>query len=197
MLIVTGWGSAIVKALLPMLPVEERPVRADAYDVPLDGDRYLFCAGLIRPKVIADQSEHEIAETFMANAGAVMQACDRIIGANDDARICVIGSESGFAWSFDGAYAAAKAALHRYVETKRLRTPEQQLLCLAPGIVGDAGMTLRRKDVEGLAMRCEQHPKRRFLAAEEVARLIHYALYIDRGYLSGTVIRMNGGEHTT
>lgn len=193
MLVITGFGSAIVQALLPLLPVDEKPQRAEFRDVPVTASRYLFCAGVLRPKPIAEQTDEEIAETFMVNAASVIQACDRIIAKNDQARICVIGSESGFAWSFDGAYAASKAALHRYIETKKLRTVDQQLVCVAPSIIGDAAMTTRRTDKQQLAKREMAHPKGRFLEAEEVARVVRFLLYGDRGYISGTVIRMNGG----
>ena len=57
-------------------------------------------------------------------------------------------------------------------------------------------MTERRQDVENLQHRQEKHPKRRFLEAAEVARMIHFLLYVDEGYTTGVVIRMNGGEHT-
>lgn len=195
MIIATGWGSTIVQALLPLLPEGEKSRRAVYYDVPLKADRYLFCAGVLRARKIATQSDSELTETFLVNCASVIQACDRIIEANDNARICVVGSESGFSGSFDGAYAASKAALHRYVETKRLRTAEQQLVCVAPGIIGDSGMTLRRTDQRELHQREMMHPKGRFLEAAEVAQLIKFLLYDDAGYVSGCVIRMNGGEH--
>jgi NAD(P)-dependent dehydrogenase (short-subunit alcohol dehydrogenase family) len=194
-LVVTGWNSRITQELLRLLPEEEKAHRASSFDVPLTAGRYLFCAGRILPESIAKQSDGQIAETFMVNAGHVIQACDRIFDANAAARVCVVGSESAFTWSFDGAYAAAKAALHRYVETKQLRNPEQQLVCVSPGIIGDAGMTVRRTDRDRVMERMARHPKRRFLESVEVARLVHYCLYVDRGYLSGTVIRMNGGSH--
>ena len=106
----------------------------------------------------------------------------------------MIGSESGFAWGFDGAYAGAKAALHCYVENKPLR-PKQQLVCIAPGIIEDAGMTERRMDKENLEKRRKDHPKHRFLTSDEVAKLAHFLLYVDQGYISNVVIRMNGGDH--
>ncbi|MFS2208487.1 hypothetical protein, partial [Variovorax sp. Varisp36] len=62
---------------------------------------------------------------------------------------------------------------------------------MAPGIIGDAGMTLRRADKHNLMARQMAHRKRRFIEAIEVARLIHFLLYVDQGYLSGIVIRMN------
>jgi NAD(P)-dependent dehydrogenase (short-subunit alcohol dehydrogenase family) len=194
MFVATGWGSTIVQALLPLLPEGEKAKRAVYYDVPLTADRYLFCAGVLRPQPIARQADSDITQTLLVNCASVIQACDRIIEANDAARICVLGSESGFSWSFDGAYAAAKAGLHRYVETKRLRTSEQQLVCVAPGIIADAGMTLRRTDKRELNKREMLHPKGRFLEAAEVARLIRFLLYDEAGYVSGCVVRMNGGE---
>lgn len=197
MLIVTGWNSRITQELLRMLPHREETMRAElGMRFPLDGDRYLFASGLLRPQATMHQVDGDMAETFMVNCGRVIRACDQILAANSTARICVIGSESGFTWSFDGTYAAAKAALHRYVETKKLTSPEQQLVCLSPGIISDCGMTTRREDQGTVAARSLNHPKRRHLTAEEVARWVHFLLYVDRGYASGTVIRLNGGEHT-
>lgn len=195
MLIVTGYRSAITQALLPMLPANETAERSDTIDPPTDAERYFFCAGALQSLPINAQPEEVMLETFLVNCGHVVRACDRIIAVNDRARICVMGSESGFAWSFDGVYAAAKAALHRYVETKKLRTHNQQIVCVAPSIIEDAGMTLRRADKDRLEARRKAHPKGRFLLAQEVARLVHHVLYVDSGYLSGIVIRMNGGEH--
>jgi len=193
MIAIRGAGSAIAQELTALLPPEE-----EICEVPRGGampwcaDRYLFCAGLLRPLSMAEQTDCEIAESFLVNAGDVIRACDFVIESNPNARICVIGSESGFAWSYDGAYAAAKAALHRYCETRRLG-PGQQLVCVAPGIIADCGMTIGRHDRANLAQLERAHPKGRFLAAAEVARLVHFCLYVDCGYLSGVVIRMNGG----
>jgi NAD(P)-dependent dehydrogenase (short-subunit alcohol dehydrogenase family) len=195
MLAVTGYNSRIVQELTPLLPEGEEVVgiehRAETVNLPAS-NRYLFCAGIIRPKRLTEQDHQEVGETFTVNCLRPMQFCDAILDRIDNARICVIGSESGFSWSYDGAYAAAKAALHRYVETKKLK-PGQQLVCVAPSIIEDAGMTLRRTDHENLARRREESPKKRFLRAAEVAKLVHFLLYVDEGYLSGQVIRMNGG----
>jgi NAD(P)-dependent dehydrogenase (short-subunit alcohol dehydrogenase family) len=159
--------------------------------------KYLFCAGLIRPKPIAEQTDAEIAETFMVNAASVIKECDRLLSANAQARICIIGSESAFKWSFDGAYAAAKAALHRYVETKRLPFPEQQIVAIAPTHILNTGMCGRR-NADGVGLmeeRRKAHQKQRWLEPFEVARLVHFLLCQDQGYITNTVIRMNGGQH--
>ena len=192
-LAVTGRDSTIVQELVRHLDNDEDAVveMHDADNIPIVS-RYLLCAGVIRPKQLKDQSRHEIAETLAVNLIRPMHLCDAILARNEHARICVIGSESGYTWSFDGAYAAAKSALHRYVETKKL-LPTQQLICIAPSIIEDSGMTRARTDYENLERRRQSHPKKRFLTAAEVARLVHFVLYQDEGYLSGQVIRMNGG----
>lgn len=198
MLVITGWGSRIVKELLPMLPVEERaePALLEIVDQPKPGlpkaDRFLFCSGLLRPVSAAQQTPEEMADSYMVNLGLVIRGCELILAHNDAARICVVGSESAYRGSFDGAYASAKAGLHAYVESAPAG-PRQQIVCVSPGIIQDAGMTIRRTDRAELARRRDMHPKRRYLRAVEVARMIHFLLYVDEGYTSGTVVRMHGG----
>lgn len=192
-LAVTGRDSTIVQRLALLLDnAEDAIVEMKDNEVVPIVSRYLLCAGVIRPKQLKNQSNDEIEETLAVNLIRPMFLCDAIFEMNDHARVCVIGSESGYTWSFDGAYAAAKSALHRYVETKKL-LPTQQLICIAPSIIEDSGMTRARTDYENLERRRQSHPKKRFLTAVEVARLVHFVLYQDEGYLSGQVIRMNGG----
>lgn len=195
MIYVRGAGSTIAQALAELVAI--RPVRR-AEDMPYDGEKYLFCAGMIRQKRLVDQTDHEIAESYIVNAASVMRACDKLIEHNAKARICIIGSEAAFTWSFDGAYASAKAALHRYVETKKLRSPDQQLVCVAPTIILNTGMTDARNDAGKASVeeRRLRHPKQRWLQPMEVARLVHFLLCVDEGYTTGVVIRCNGGEHT-
>lgn len=195
MIAIRGAGSAIADRLHDLLPRDE-VVQAVARDVdmPLDADRYLFCSGVLHHKRKADQTREEIELSNRVNLWQVTDDCERIFSSNERARVCVIGSESAYTGSFDDTYAAAKLALHLYVKTKRLK-PEQQLVCVAPSIISDAGMTMRRQDIHNLILRLRDHPKRRFLAAIEVARLVHFALYVDLGYLTNVVIRLNGGSH--
>ncbi len=179
---------------MQLLPVGEQVIRVDAraaVEPPIVA-RYVLAAGMLVGKPLLQQEPDELIGTLLANATIPIAFCDAVLMDNPHARICVIGSESGFTWSHDGTYAAAKAALHKYVETKKLK-PMQQLICIAPSIIEDSGMTQRRTDLDHLARRKAEHPKQRFLRAKEVARLIHFVLYVDEGYLSGQVIRMNGG----
>lgn len=193
MIAVRGAGSAIARALATL--TSDKIHKVPRGETNVEAERHLFCQGLLRPKPLTAQTAAEVAESWEVNFAMVARQCDAIFEKNDRARVCVIGSESGFAGSFDGAYALAKAAVHRYVETKRLRSRHQQLICIAPGIIEDAGMTTRRSDRDHLARRAMAHPKLRFVTAHEVATLVNHVLYVDAGYLSGVVIRMNGGEH--
>lgn len=196
MLAVTGMRSRIVEELRKLLPPDEEvvgiPGGTDLADLSNRCQRYFLCAGVLRPKQIWQQSAEELDEGLRVNLITPLRICDLTLRYNDRARIVVMGSESGFSWSYDGAYAAAKAALHRYVETKKLR-PHQQLVAVAPSIISDCGMTERREDVDNLKRRMDAHPKNRFLRAIEVARMVHFLLYVDEGYTTSTVIRMNGG----
>lgn len=195
MIAIRGAGSKIAQRLIALLPPnEEIAIIPRGGLVFANADRYFFCQGLLRSRAAAAQSTDEIAEGMAVNACQIIRACDALLAGNTRARICVMGSESGISGSYDGTYAIAKTRLHAYVEGKRLEHLGQQLVCVAPGIIGDAGMTTRRRDHENLARRLACHPKRRFIDADEVAKLVHFLLYQDRGYISGTVIRMHGGE---
>jgi len=191
---VRGLKSEIARELSELAQTEAVSRGEQMPDV---GARYLFCAGLIRQKRIAEQTEDEIAETMMVNATSVIRECDRLLEVNPFARICVIGSESAFKGSFDGAYAAAKSALHSYVETKRLNYPGQQLVCVAPTCIENTGMNRQRNEdgVAALERRRMLHPKGRWLQPIEVARMVHFLLCVDEGYTTNVVVRMNGGEH--
>lgn len=142
-----------------------------------------------------DQSEAERNEGWTVNFISIACACDWIISGNPHARICIIGSESAYRGSFDETYAVAKHAMHMYVEGRKLKSPTQQLVAISPGIIGDCGMTTRRRDVANVARRRREHPKGRFLMARDVARMAQVLLYGDgMDYVSGTVVRMHGGE---
>ena len=195
-LAIRGFASKIAQALIDILPEGETAVPVERGKIVNDAERYLFCDGMLMPKRVSAQTAKERGDSFIANCANTIEACDMIIATNPDARICVIGSESAFCWSYDASYAAAKAGLHRYVETKALSSKAQQLVCVAPSIIWDAGMTERRDDLDVLECKRLKHPKGRFLTSAEVAALVHHVLYVDKGYLSGVVIRMNGGAHT-
>jgi NAD(P)-dependent dehydrogenase (short-subunit alcohol dehydrogenase family) len=190
MIIITGWRSQIASEFRDMLGlVDVRHGKPLEPDFPLNADYYLFCQGLLRPKRMQDQTETERKLGFAVNLDSIKRACDAVLAVNDSARICIIGSESAYLGSYDDCYAISKMLIHSYVENKELK-PMQQIVAISPGIIEDAGMTTRRKDLKTL--RKAQHPMRRFLRAREVAELAHHLLY-HQPYIRNTVIRMHGG----
>jgi NAD(P)-dependent dehydrogenase (short-subunit alcohol dehydrogenase family) len=186
----TGFGTTIAKELRKLLPDGEGMIGFGD----CTADRYLFAAGVLHNSNMTQQTETEIATSLGVNMISVIVNCELILRRNPAARICVIGSKAGEAGSFDQTYAAAKAGVHNYVRSARI-TEEQQIVCIAPTIIMDSGMTKRRNE-EGrrsLLERMAEHPKKRYLKAVEVARLVHYLLYVDEGYITNTVIEIKGG----
>lgn len=201
-LFVAGYSTTIFAALRPLLPegVYIERNRADLSDlgwhpagaVPLDARWHLLAAGYLEPTTILEQSAAEIAAHLAVNLVSPVKACEYVLAHNPRARICLVGSESGIKGSYNQTYAIAKAGLHRYVETKRLAHPDQQLVCVAPGMIANSAMTERRADQDNVEARRVAHPKRRLLRAGEVARMIHNLLFVDEGYTTNVVIPMLG-----
>lgn len=192
MIAVTGFRTSIVRALASM--VGDRQIeridadlsRVDcAFKVP-KVDRFVLAAGVLTGRPMAKQSPDEILTSIAVNLVNVVRLCETILAANDRARICVIGSESGFKGSFDETYALAKAAVHRYVETRKLG-PQQQLVAVAPHIIIDSGMTERRHDFDALLR--ERDAGRKFTTAAEVAQCVRFLLCSEIA-LNNTVLRM-------
>ena len=196
---ITGFSSTISQRFINMKDSTGTPIFAqnvgysrDLDRMPMDFDRYLLCAGVLHGKSMQDMEEEEMWETMRVNFLETTAFCERLFESNMRARVCVIGSMSGLLGSYDIAYAGAKAAMHMYVETKRLKNRFQHLVAIAPTIIMDSGMTARRADIEHLKKRGEQRRLGRWLNAEEVASAALFALENDA--VCNTVIKLNGGN---
>lgn len=190
--VITGWNSQIAVEFRQLAPADETFMRAQAGDSSFGGgDRYLLCHGLLWPKSAREQTENEVRESWEVNCYSVIRLCTQVFASNPAARICIIGSESGYRGSFDESYARSKDAVHRFVETHSIGAG-QQLVAISPWIIEDCGMTTSRTDIANLGRRRIAHPMQRFLKAREVARLALHLLY-EQAFISGTVIRMHGG----
>lgn len=190
-LVVDNPRSSIVRELMQLLPGDEQIATSPAH--PWAADRYLFCGGFLAGETIAETSREDVARSYFENFSDIAATCDLIIENNAAARICIIGSESGEQGSYDMAYAGAKAAMHLYIRTKRLIAPAQQLVGISPGVIWNSGMTARRRDIALCKKRGAARRRGRWLEAIEVARLVHFALYVDGGAICNSVLRINGG----
>lgn len=153
-------------------------------------ERYLVCTGYLAGATLREIRESDYQRTWSLNFIYIARMCDRIFANNPVAKICVMGSESGFSGSHDMAYAGAKAAMHLYVKTKHLTHPDQMIVALAPHIIMDTGMTQRRDDHFELEQRAKCNRMGRWLNASEVAAEAYRLLYHSSPAISGQVIRM-------
>jgi short-subunit dehydrogenase len=190
MLAVTGLRTTIVHEYLKLNPferiarIEGMPSLADpapVLSIPR-ADYYILAAGVLHQKKLVQQTGAEIVESFCVNFVNVVRICEEVFSKYEHARVCVIGSESGYKWSFDDTYAGSKAAVHSYIENRRVK-PSQQLVGVAPIVISDAGMTMRRDDYPFVLRR------RSTVTSKEVAEII-VGLFNGEITLNNTVVRM-------
>lgn len=203
--IITGARSRIMQELKPLLPEPVREVSRKECDMSsltaienqvalwLSADRIVLAHGDISPVNFYGRSEWEIFRSMNVNLLSVVKICELVLSRNPKVRILVMGSESASKGSHDTTYWLAKSALHEYVRNRRLDFPGQQLVCVAPSVVNNTGMT-KGKDQEKLATMLRQTPKQRGIEPVEVAKLIYFLLFTDEGYITNTVVEMNGGK---
>ena len=190
----TGFTSTIIDRVIELIPDPEySPLHCvrDIAEMPTNLDRYVLCAGVMYGQKVSEMETMCVLETFAVNYIDVVVFLERLFENNTSARVCVIGSMSGINGSYDTVYAGSKAALHLYVKTKQL-TKRQHLVCVAPTIIEDAGMTTRRKDYAATMSRGKNRRLGRWLKSDEVAKTVMFA--IENDAMCNTVIELNGGN---
>ena len=191
--VITGIKSTIAVEFIKLLNDETvHGIRVEDMYKHTQADKYLFCQGFLVPKTSDEQTKLEKEKSHYINYDSIVLSISNIINCNPKARICVIGSESGYRRSYDDSYAKYKKWLHKYVEDKKLLTPYQQLVGISPTIIEDSKMTQDRTDIDNLNRRRSEHPMKRFLKAKEVASMAYTLLY-EQPYVNRTIIRMHGG----
>lgn len=169
MLAVTGYGTTIVKELSQICGETIMRINYDDDELPIV-DRYLFAGGVLYNKSGDEQTFDEWLVSVRVNFTNVVRMCEQIFMRKEPAAVCVIGSQSARTGSFDGTYAAAKRAIHDYVEA-RSTTRGHRLVCVAPTIIADSGMTRRRHDYPQVLK------ERRTVTARQVAEVVYRLLY--------------------
>ena len=155
-------------------------------------NKYIINSGFLQSKKIIDQNNQEITKSFFINSIGPILFAEYLFSHKKDARLIIIGSESGYKGSFDMSYALSKSSLKLYVEQKKLSF-DQQLLLISPSTISDFGMTSRRNDKDNLKKYKESHPKKRFLYSFELSELI-INLFASTNYLTNIEISLNGGK---
>lgn len=176
MILCTGIGSTIVDAVKDLEPGEQFfPIKkrsAEVYDFTQapPGTRIILAGGFLAGKSNEDHTRESIAQTQEANFIQPQSIAQQALAEIPGVRICIIGSLSATAGSYDQQYALAKLMIHRYVLRQKVADP-QQLIVVAPPIIADSGMTRRRSDYPGV-LKVRNH-----CYAADVARVIHRALW--------------------
>lgn len=156
-------------------------------------DCYIFTIGLLQPKSILMQSEEEIIKSMKVNALYIVKCCEYLFKTNANARVFIIGSESGRKGSFDTSYFLSKSMLRAYVRQRRV-DENQQLLLISPSTIEDSSMTMDRTDYETLEKYRKQHPKKRFLYMQELTLYLTDIILNPSTYMSNVEIEINGGK---
>lgn len=180
MIAVTGYRTTIIQAFKEL--VDEQVFKLSAnlgqfggeYALPEDVDRYVLAAGILRQVPLREQSGFDVRIGLAVNMVSVVRITETVLARRENARVCIIGSESGISGSYDETYAMAKAAVHAYVAwAKHKVKPTQTISCVVPPIISDSGMTRRRHDYPAVL------ETRRTVSAKDVAQRVHAALFDD------------------
>ena len=137
---------------------------------------------------------NEILNQINVNLLSVIEICEIALNHNPNVKILIMGSESGLKGSFDLVYALTKSSIHKYVEERKILKKKQQLICLAPSTIMDAGITLRRRDHYNVLKSINKNPKKRGLKSKEVSKIIFTLMFKLTDYITNTVIHVNGGK---
>lgn len=192
-IIITGHRSQIAQEFIKLVePGSVLGMQCEELHKHTNASKYLFCQGYLAGKSINEISPEEYKKTIEINYTLIVDAVKTIVESNPFAKICIISSYSGYKGSYDMTYAYSKNLLNQFIESAVLTSKYQQLVGIAPWIVEDAGMTLRRDDKARLEAIKGKHPMKRFASSKEVADLA-YDLLFKHNYINKTVIKMHGG----
>lgn len=192
-IIITGHKSKIAREFSKLAKISSVGIRCEEIKNYLDSSHYFFCQGYLAGKSIDEISIDEFRKTMYINYSSIRDACNLILESNKFAKICVISSYSAYRGSYDETYALSKSKINNYIEKEsKIKYPDQQIFGIAPWIIEDAGMTIRRDDTLRLEKIKNEHPLKRFSTSMEIAKLA-YDIMFKHNYINRTVIKMNGG----
>ncbi len=159
-----------------------------------NSDIFILLSGYLQQSDIISQKQEQRINSLLINSVGPVLFSEYVLQKKPNARVIILGSESGKKGSYDLTYALAKSSLKMYVKQKRVDI-HQQLLLVSPSTIEDLGMTTRREDIHTLEKYKELHPKKRFLISEELVEIICLLINSPK-YLTNTEIEVNGGKFT-
>ena len=207
-ILVTGGSSKIGKEFIKLLPkniVINNPKRSE-WDLSKNkfnkkqlnlikkSDKIVILHSKLSSKSHLKKSLKDITNQICINLTSIIRICEIALNTNPKARIIILGSESGLKGSYDIIYALTKSSIHKYVEERKIKYKDQQLLCLAPSTISDGKMSLKRKDKKNVKKSININPKKRGINSKEISIFIYKLLFEITDYVSNTTIHINGGK---
>ena len=207
-ILVTGGSSKIGKEFVKLLPkniIIKKPNKIE-WDLSKDkfnrkqvnliknSDKIVILHSKLSSKSHLKKSFKDITNQICLNLTSIIRICEIALNSNPKARIIILGSESGLKGSYDIIYALTKSSIHKYVEERKIKYKDQQLLCLAPSTISDGKMTLKRKDKKNIKKSIYINPKKRGIKSKEISIFIYKLLFEITDYVSNTTIHINGGK---
>ena len=207
-ILVTGGSSKIGKEFVKLLPkniIIKKPNKIE-WDLSKDkfnrkqvnliknSDKIVILHSKLSSKSHLKKSFKDITNQICLNLTSIIRICEIALNSNPKARIVILGSESGLKGSYDIIYALTKSSIHKYVEERKIKYKDQQLLCLAPSTISDGKMTLKRKDKKNIKKSININPKKRGIKSKEISIFIYKLLFEITDYVSNTTIHINGGK---
>jgi NAD(P)-dependent dehydrogenase (short-subunit alcohol dehydrogenase family) len=160
-------------------------------------------AGIVAPTRIPDLTAAEFARMLEVNligtfnvTQAALPHLKRSASGPAIVNLGSIAAQRGGGLLGGSHYAAAKGGIMSFTKAiaRECGTFGIRANAVAPGII-DTAMTAGKYDDERRRAICESIPLGRFGTAEDVARTILFLASPLAGYLTGTVIDVNGGYH--
>ena len=207
-ILVTGGSSRIGKEFIKLLPkniVVKNPNKIEwdlsknkfnrkQINLIKNSDKIVILHSKLSSKSHLKKSLKDITNQICLNLTSIIRICEIALNSNPKARIIILGSESGLKGSYDIIYALTKSSIHKYVEERKIKYKDQQLLCLAPSTISDGKMTLKRKDKKNVKKSISINPKKRGIKSKEISIFIYKLLFEITDYVSNTTIHINGGK---
>ena len=207
-ILVTGGSSKIGKEFIKLLPkniVINNPKRSE-WDLSKNkfnkkqlnlikkSDKIVILHSKLSSKSHLKKSLKNMTTQICINLTSFIGIGEIAVHTNPTARIIILWSESGLKGSYDIIYALTKSSIHKYVEERKIKYKDQQLLCLAPSTISDGKMTLKRKDKKNVKNSININPKKRGINSKEISIFIYKLLFEITDYISNTTIHINGGK---
>ena len=205
---ITGANCQIGKELIKILPKESNIFKPSKKELNLENfkinkkvfqtiktcDVIILLHSMIIPKHHLNKSSNEKIKQIKINLLSTIEIAEIALKYNKKAKIFIMGSESGKKGSYDIIYALTKAALHKYIEERRILFPKQQLVGLAPSTIIDGKITIKRKDKKNVKKSIRFNPKKRGIYSYEISKFIYSLIFFNTDYISNTVIDIDGGK---